>query len=67
MDDLAIAALRKRVGGRVRVQSAQGRLVSLSLISVDGEGFSCYVLDDPDYDPSLPYWWSFDEILAVCP
>jgi hypothetical protein len=54
--------LQKSVGQRVWVKTATVDSAVLLVVNVDAEGCTCRVLENSDYDPSLPYWWSFEEI-----
>jgi hypothetical protein len=54
--------LQENVGKRVWVKDASGDTAVLLVGHVDGEGCTCRVFENSDYDPNLPYWWDFEEI-----
>jgi hypothetical protein len=63
INQLEIArVLEDNTGRAVRVVMANGDRAVLTIMRVDGEGCTCKVAGNQDYDPAATYWWSFEEI-----
>jgi len=56
--------LRANVGRTVRVTPIGGEPEVLTVMSVDGEGFT-YKLRTADSDQTITHWWPFDEVFMV--
>jgi hypothetical protein len=55
------------LGKTLYVRWQDGHLATVRITSVDQEGFTCYVLDHEDIDPSAEQWLQFDEVVNASP
>jgi hypothetical protein len=58
-------AVADRVGEIIIAHWKDGQSARARVTSVDQEGFTCYVLDQPDIEPTVKQWWRFDELTNV--